>query len=103
MKQIKVGEYRPNYPKKLIKGAALTAAALLAIGGAACDVRTGGVPLPDETPALVLDGEVAIDGTEESDDLLLGGEPLPEDTPEAQAHTRDGEPALLGKLVADEP
>ena len=72
MKQSKVRTYRPKYPKKLLKGAALTAAAMLAIGGTACDVRTGGIPMPAETP-------------------------------EAQAHTRDGEPALMGKLVADEP
>ncbi len=103
MKQSKVRTYRPKYPKKLLKGAALTAAAMLAIGGTACDVRTGGIPMPAETPELVLDGEVAIDGSDVSDDLLLGSEPLPVETPEAQAHTRDGEPALMGKLVADEP
>lgn len=106
MKQQKLSGYTPNYPKKLIKSAALTAAAaLLAVGTAGCAVRTAGAPmLEDPTPGaeetckpeeILLDGDVMI---EEPDDLLLGGEPLPEPTPEE--HTREGEePMLMGKIA----
>ncbi|MBQ5991478.1 MAG: hypothetical protein IJL62_02905 [Clostridia bacterium] len=73
MKRDQVKEYRPNYPKKLLRGAILTTAAAIALmGTAGCDmVRTGGAPEPEPTDELVLDGEVAYDDTE----LLPEGEP----------------------------
>ena len=61
--------YPPTYPKKVLRGAALTAAALVAIGGVTgCRVPIpqnpqieGMVAMPEPTDQeLVLDGEVAI-------------------------------------------
>lgn len=117
MKQKQIGNYRPNYPKKIIRCAALTAAAAVALSGTAgCELRTQGEPLPEPTPTdeLVLDGEVGYDDPElrldgevaidETDDpeLLLGGEPLPEPTPEQEeGHTRY-DTALMGKYVVPE-
>ena len=104
MKRKQIGEYRPRYPKKLIKGAALAAAAMLAIGATGCEsLRTGGEPMPEPTDELVLDGEVAIDPGE--DELELGGEPLPDETYDAEENPegagREG-PALEGKIVVPE-
>ena len=105
MKQKKVAYYRPNYPKKLIKGAILTTAAAVALAGTAgCEpARTGGVPEPVPTDELVLDGEVAIDPVE--DDLELGGEPLPDETYDTEGDPegsgREG-PALQGKIIVPE-
>ena len=106
MKQKQINGYQPKYPKKLLRGAVLTAAALVAIGGAACEhpvALSGDVVIdePTEEP-LVLDGEVAIDESEDTDDLLLGGEPLPEESPEAESHVRDGDLVLEGKIVVDD-
>lgn len=115
MQQKKVNGYTPKYPKKLLKGAALTAAAVMAINGSAC--RTAGVPLlpdepdlagdvyiddlqPDETP-----GAPIVDDTPEQE---LGGEPLPDteidgqEDADAETHTRGGEPALQGKIIVPE-
>ena len=39
MKQQKLTDYRPNYPRKALRGAALTAAALVAVGSMAGCVR----------------------------------------------------------------
>ena len=105
MKQKQVTEYRPNYPKKLIKGAILTTAAAVALAGTTgCELRTGGVPMPEPTPGdeLVLDGEVAIDPGE--DELELGGAPLPDESFDDvdDSVTRDDEPALQGKIVVPE-
>ena len=67
MKQQKLTDYRPNYPRRVLRGAALTAAALVAMGGTAgcrkvntnlMGVATIVTPPPEEV--LVLDGEVAI-------------------------------------------
>jgi hypothetical protein len=78
--------YQPKYPRK-IASAALTAAALVAIGGVTgCrapipnDPQTEGlVPMVEPTPEeLVLDGDVAIDEPTE-------------------------EPVLLGKIAVTEP
>ena len=87
MKQQQLLGYRPKYPRKPLRGAAMTAAALVAIGGVTgCrapipqNLQTEGmVAMPEPTEEeLVLDGDVAIaDPTEE--------------------------PALLGKIAVTEP
>ena len=91
MKQQKLIGYAPIYPRKLFRGAALTAAALMAMGGVTgCrqaakpeELRTEGL-VPMETPyegELVLDGEVAIaEPTEEP--MLQGKIAVPEPTEE---------------------
>ena len=85
MKQQKLTGYRPNYPKKALRGAVIAAAALVAVSGAAGCGRTKGpdleglVPMPEPTEQeLVLDGEVGI----------------PECTEE---------PAVMGKIMVTEP
>ena len=99
MKQQRLIDYRPNYPRKVLRGAVLTAAALVAMGGAAgCRNATlsGEVLIPEPTAEeLVLDGEVAIpEPTEEpmirTDGMVAILEP-----------TED--PSLLGKIVVPEP
>ena len=76
----KLTNYRPNYPRKALRSAALTAAALVAIGGATgcrkgtiSGLRTqGAVAVPEPTEyTLVLDGEVAIDEPEPTEDPAL--------------------------------
>ena len=87
MKQQKLTGYQPRYPRKPLRGAAMTAAALVAIGGVTgcrvpipSGVQTEGmVPMPEPTEQeLVLDGEVAI------------AEPTEE-------------PVLMGKIAVTEP
>lgn len=75
MKQSKVKDYRPNYPKKLLKGAILTTAAAVALAGTTgCDmIRTGGEPLPPTPEQLVTDGVPTLPPTQEP--LLTTGEP----------------------------
>ena len=84
MKRQKLIGYAPNYPRKLFRGAALTAAALVAVGGlGGCgrlEPQVAGMmqihtPPPEE---LTLDGAVAI------------GEPAEE-------------PVLQGKIAVTEP
>ena len=91
MKQQKLIGYQPKYPRKALRGAAMTAAALVAM------------PEPTEEE-LVLDGDVAIaDPTEEpallgkiavteppEEELVLDGEVAivePEPTPEVPLQT----------------
>lgn len=101
MKQQKMTGYRPNYPRRILKGAVLTTAAIMALGAsAACtELRTGGVPMPTDevqldgymmpepTPepteeALRTEGEIAVDEqgaedvmpTPESGELMLSGD-----------------------------
>lgn len=108
MQQKKLQGYRPQYPKKLIRGAALTAAVMLSIGGTACELNTDGVPpIPDdicidETAPVETPGAPIPDVTPDPDPLL-GGEPLPDEgeDAEAESHTR-GEPALQGKILVPE-
>ena len=103
MKQKQIGEYRPKYPKKLLRGAILAAAAAVAVTGTTgCDaLRTGGVPEPVPTDELVLDGEIAVDPGE--DDLELLGEPAVDETDdENDASTGREGPALQGKIVVPE-
>ena len=100
MKQQKLTGYRPNYPRKALRGAAMTAAAMVAIGGmTGCvkvkvpgfELQTEGMVAVTEPPeeVLVTDGEVAIpEPTEE--ELVLDGEefiPEPEPTPEVPFQT----------------
>ena len=98
MIQKKLTGYRPNYPRKALRSAAMTAAALVAMGGVtgcrlpiSSRLQTSGiVPMPEPTDQeLVLDGEVAIiEPTEE--ELRLPGEPYieePEPTPEVPLRT----------------
>lgn len=93
MKQTRVHEYRPKYPKKLLKGAALTAAALVALGGTACErPLLAGVPMPGPTDELVLDGDIAIETPDPN--LTEPGEPMVDEG--------EDEPALMGKIVSPE-
>jgi hypothetical protein len=107
LKQTKISEYRPKYPKKLIKGAILATAAAVALAGTTgCEsVRTGGEPGPVPTDELVLDGETMIDPGLD-DNLMEPGEPAVDENgeiimdEEPEGRTRDGEePALMGKIV----
>ena len=92
MKQVKLSGYKPNYPKKAVKGMALAAAALLTIG-AATGCRT-------MRPEPQIDGAIAVDdptpGVEETlppeEELRTDGIVVPEETPEPLLTT--GEPTL---------
>ena len=97
MKQKQIGEYRPNYPKKLIRDAILATAAAIALTGATgCDaLRTGGEPEPVPTDELVLDGEIAVDPGWEDEDLT------PESDPDAEGSGRE-EPELVGIIAVPE-
>lgn len=103
MKQSKVKDYRPNYPKKILKGAILATAAAVAISGTGCDMlRTGGVPEPVPTDELVLDGEIAVDPGE--DELALEGEPAVDESGDIIMDDEDEtdgreEPELMGKIA----
>ncbi len=107
MKQIRMENYRPNYPKKFVKGAALTAAAMLTLGSslgciARFETTTSGAvavdePTPEPTETLVLDGEVAIDDpTPESTFELTTEGIVPMATPDPGE-----EPVWMGDVVAD--
>ncbi|MBR0508315.1 MAG: hypothetical protein IJJ86_06860 [Clostridia bacterium] len=98
MKQQKVNGYAPKYPKRILCGAALAAAALFAVGASTgCAVNTaekpliGGVPqLLEPTPEpmelgyiatmppdveLQTDGMISVDEpTPEPDELMLSGD-----------------------------
>jgi hypothetical protein len=108
MKQSKVKDYRPNYPKKLLKGAILTTAAAVALTGATgCNLQIMGkiAPEPVPTDELVLDGEIAVDPGEE--ELALEGEPAVDENGDIIMDGEDesngrGEPALQGKIVVPE-
>ncbi len=105
MKQTIVREYQPKYPKKLLKGAALTAAALVAMSGAACKPILAGVPmLPVETPESQPEGIVPVDTPDETPDpnLVEPGEPMVDEGEDAESHTRDGDLMLEGKIVVDD-
>lgn len=116
MKQHKLREYTPRYPKKLLKGTALAAAALMAVGSAGCKARpdSAGTSVPTEVPAteapeeLVLDGEIAIEdlppenlvepgepAVDEGDDIITDG-PLPDEYVDEY-----GDPLLGGEPLPD--
>ena len=86
MQQKKLTDYRPQYPKRLLKGVALTAAAVLVMSSAAC------TRVPDTNEETDLSGAVAID---EADPIVTSA-PVDDET---ESVTRDGEPALMGKIV----
>lgn len=108
MKQKKVGDYRPNYPKKVLKGAILTTAAAVAIAGTTgCDLKIMGRIMAEPTPTdeLVLDGETAID--EPTPEPQLEGEPAVDENGDIIMDESDGSdgregPALQGKIVVPE-
>ena len=95
MKQQQLLGYRPKYPRKPLRSAAMTAAALVAIGGVTgCRAPIpqnpqieGMVAMPEPTDQeLVLDGEVAIVEPEPTPEMPLqttGVLLAPTATPEA--------------------
>lgn len=97
MKQQRLIDYRPNYPRKVLRGAVLTAAALVAMGGAAgCRNATlsGEVLIPEPTAEeLVLDGEVAIPEPTEEPMLRTDGM-VPLADPTEEPLILDGEVAI---------
>ena len=111
MKQQKLNDYKPSYPKKAIKGMTLAAAALLTIGAA-----TGCRHLE---PQIM--GEIAVDddptpGVEETlppeEELRTDGIVVPEETPEpteepmvmgTPAPIPTEEPMLMGDVAIIEP
>ncbi len=112
MIQKKLTGYRPKYPKKALRGAALTAAALVAMGGAAgCrNLTTSGVAvIPTPTEELVLDGAVAIEEPTETpalQDKIAVTEPPEEPGTNDLTTTPDpGEEELVldGDVIVPEP
>lgn len=117
MKQSKIKTYTPNYPRKLWKGTALAAAALMSIGATGCRAASNAAPVEqpvneqptalstEEPGELVLDGEVGIDPGEE--DLVLEGEPAVDENGdiikdgEDRSNGRE-EPTLMGKIAVFE-
>ena len=100
MKQQKFIGYVPNYPKKVVRGAVIAAAAVVAMSGAAGCIRAklsepvqteGIVPIFEPTPeVLVLDGEVAVPELTE-EELVLDGEVANcEPAPATPSPTSDG-------------
>lgn len=78
MKQEKLYNYKPNYPKNIIKSTALTLTVMTALGvSTGCKVikpiiddgppALEGIVAVEPTPEVTLSGEVAID---EPDDIL---------------------------------
>ena len=67
MKQTKLDEYRPNYPKKILRAAVLTTAMAVAVTGTTgcAALRTGGVPEPVPTEEVQLEGYVMPEPTPE--------------------------------------
>ena len=112
MKQQKLNGYQPNYPKKAIRGVALAAAALMAIGSTtgcrmlrpqimgdvAVDDPMSGIEetLPPEE--LQTEGMVAIDEMETPEPPMTPGTPVLEPTPEPEE-----EPMLMGDVAVFEP
>lgn len=129
MKQQKLSGYKPNYPKKAIKGMTLAAAALLTIG-AATGCRTmrpepqidGAIAVDDPTPGieetlppetlspeeLQTEGMVPIYEMETPEPLLTTGEPTLPPTEEPMlmgtpAPEQTEEPMLMGDVAVFEP
>lgn len=98
MKQKPVDGYRPNYPKKLIKGAALTAAAMLTLSPAlACRTApqiSGDIVIDEPTEEPELSGAVAIDEPTPEPELM-GEIAIDEPTPDPE------EPEWMGDVIAD--
>ena len=95
MKLQQLTGYRPTYPKKVLRGAALTAAALVVVGGVTgCrspklpELQTEGMVAVTEPPeeVLVTDGEAAI--PEPTEELVLDGDvAIPDPTPAVPLRT----------------
>ena len=95
MKLQQLTGYRPTYPKKVLRGAALTAAALVAVGGVTgcrqpklSELQTEGMVAVTEPPeeVLVTDGEAAI--PEPTEELVLDGDvAIPDPTPAVPLRT----------------
>ena len=98
MKQKPVDGYRPNYPKKLIRGAALTAAAMLTLSPAlACRTApqiSGDIMIDEPTEEPELSGAVAIDEPTPEPELM-GEIAIDEPTPDPE------EPEWMGDVIAD--
>lgn len=98
MKQKPVDGYRPNYPKKLIRGAALTAAAMLTLSPAlACRTApqiSGDIVIDEPTEEPELSGAVAIDEPTPEPELM-GEIAIDEPTPDPE------EPEWMGDVIAD--
>ena len=86
MKQQKLTDYQPKYPKKALKGVTLAAAALIAMGTAAgcrfVEVQTSGI-VPMEEPGveetvppeeLQTEGYIAYEPTPKPEELELMGD-----------------------------
>jgi hypothetical protein len=77
MKQQKLTGYKPNYPKKTLKGVTLAAAALMAMGAA-----TGCRLVPVQTTGIVPMDEPGVEETVPPEELQTEGyiayEPIPE-------------------------
>ena len=75
MKQKKLSDYTPKYPRKAAKGALLAATALIALGAAAgcrfVQPQTGGV-LPGEEPPMT-PGAPLIEPTPDPEDIQTDG------------------------------
>ena len=110
MKQQQLSEYKPNYPRKTIRGAAIAAAAILALGtSTGCSTlkslrvkSTTATPTPAPTPGeeLVLDGEIQVyDGP----DVLGYISTMPPETEEPWARTDGMVPVELTPEPDDEP
>ena len=90
MKQQKLIGYQPIYPRKPLRTAAMTAAALVAMGGVTgCRLPIPKIPgmvlMPEPTEqTLVLDGEVAIETPEPTEELALQGKVLVTEPPEEE-------------------
>lgn len=108
MKQQKLSGYKPNYPKKAVRGMTLAAAALLTLGTTlGCRAPS---PEPELSGAIAIDepgvqetvppeelqteGLIPIDETETPEPLLMSGEPTLPPTEE---------PMLMGDVAVFEP
>ncbi|MBR0082380.1 MAG: hypothetical protein IJP98_06570 [Clostridia bacterium] len=101
MKQQKMTDYKPSYPKRFFQGAAITAATVLALSP-----MTGCKPLSE----LTTSGAVAIDQpTDDPGELVLDGEvmidePTDEGTlPDETEACPDDVLVTDGEVAVDEP
>ena len=92
MKQQKLTAYTPNYPKKAMKGAALAAATLLALGTA-----TGCRTLRPETVGIVPMEEPGVQETQTPELPMTTGMIEVAPTPEIPE-----EPSIQGVIIPDE-
>lgn len=90
MKQQKLTAYNPNYPKKALKGFALAAAALVAMGAA-----TGCRLAEPQTVGIVPMDEPGVEETCPPEEVRTDGIAMPEDTPEPEDLMLLGDVAIL--------